>query len=384
MNSVTTGAATLLPVIDTNPAPLWLGPKTALQTLFAALHTAGYTVVGPVVDQAAIVYDELQHIDQLPRGWTDVQAPGQYRLEQTGRDTYFDYVVGPHSWKKYLFPARLTVSAVVPLQGGWQFETPVDHPPRYAFVGVRACEIAAIRVQDRVFLNGSCVDSAYQRRREPSFIVAVNCTRSGANCFCRSMQTGPRCTDNFDLALTEVDNGFVIEIGTAKGRELLSKCDTRPATSEEVTAAAAARQRAVDEQTKQMDTGGLPEMLMANLQHPRWQQVGARCLSCTNCTMVCPTCFCSSVEEVPELNSGRIERQRQWDSCFHEEFSNLNGWPVRDDTAARYRQWLTHKLATWHDQFDVSGCVGCGRCITWCPVGIDLTEEVAALREPAS
>lgn len=372
-----------LPVKNTDVAPVWLGPKTALQQLFAALQQTGYTVVGPVLDQAAIVYGELGHIDQLPRGWTDVQAPGQYRLEQTGRDTYFDYVVGPHSWKKYLFPSQLTVSAVVPLQNGWQFETPVDHPPMYAFVGVRACEIAAIRVQDRVFLEGTWVDGAYQRRREQAFILAVNCTCSGANCFCVSMKSGPRCSEHFDLALTELESGFVIEIGSERGRDLLAACDTRMATLDELDAAVAARQRAVDQQTKRMDTQGLPQMLMDNLQHPRWQNVGERCLSCTNCTMVCPTCFCSSVEEVPDLNTSRIERQRQWDSCFHEEFSNLNGRPVRDDTAARYRQWLTHKLATWHDQFEMSGCVGCGRCITWCPVGIDLTEEVAALREPA-
>lgn len=311
-----------------------------------------------------------------------MQAHGQYRLKQTGRDTYFDYVVGPHSWKKYLFPSRLTVSFVVPLQNGWQFETPVDHPPMYAFVGVRACEIAAIRVQDRVFLEGTSGDGAYQRRREQAFILALNCTRSGTNCFCVSMKSGPRCSEHFDLALTELEDGFVLEIGSERGRDLLAACDTRLATSEELDAAAVARQRNVDQQTKRIDTQGLPQMLMSNLQHPRWQNVGERCLSCTNCTMVCPTCFCSSVEEVPDLNTGRIERQRQWDSCFHEEFSNLNGRPVRDDIAARYRQWLTHKLATWHDQFGTSGCVGCGRCITWCPVGIDLTEEVAALREP--
>ncbi len=370
-----------VPVVNTDAAPVWLGPKAALQQLFSALQQAGYTIVGPVIDQSAIVYGELTSIDQLPRGFTDVQAPGQYRLEQTGRDTYFDYVVGPHSWKKYLFPPQLTVSAAIPLQTGWQFETPVDDPPRHAFVGVRACEIAAIRVQDRVFLEGAIVDGAYQRRREKALILAVNCTRSGENCFCVSMKSGPRCFESFDLALTELEDGFVIEIGSDAGRELLANCDTRPAIAEELAAAAVARQQAADQQTKRMDTQGLPQMLMANLQHPRWQDVGERCLSCTNCTMVCPTCFCCSVEEVPDLNTGVIERERQWDSCFHEEFSALNGRPVRNDTAARYRQWLTHKLATWHDQFGMSGCVGCGRCITWCPVGIDLTVEVAALRE---
>lgn len=372
------------PESNTDVDQFWLSPKAALQPLFAALTKEGYSLVGPMVDQSAVVYGNLTHVDQLPQGWTDIQAPGQYRLEETGRDTYFDYVVGPHSWKKYLFPSQLTVASVVPLQSGWQFETPVDAPPKYAFIGVRACEIAAIRVQDRVFLDGPAVDGAYQRRREQAFILAVNCTRSGSNCFCVSMETGPQCTERFDLALTELDTGFVIEVGSQRGREILAACHTRPATEDELANAANARRQAVDQQSKRMDTQDLPQMLMANLQHPRWQDAGDRCLSCTNCTMACPTCFCCSVEEVPDLNTGRIERQRQWDSCFHEEFSNLNGHPVRHDTAARYRQWLTHKLATWHDQFGMSGCVGCGRCITWCPVGIDITEEVAALRKPAS
>ncbi|HET6424731.1 MAG TPA: 4Fe-4S dicluster domain-containing protein [Planctomycetaceae bacterium] len=364
-------------------AALWLGPKAGLQQVIDALRRTGYTIVGPMVDQAAIVYGEIGGIEQLPRGWTDRQAPGQYRIEQTGRDTYFDYVVGPHSWKKYLFPPRLAVAAVVPLQAGWQFERPRDDPPTYAFLGVRACEIAAIRVQDRVFLEGGYVDAAYQRRRKPAFILAVNCTLAGTNCFCASMNAGPRCTEGFDLALTELENGFVIEIGSERGRSTMADCDVRPATEAERSAGVAARQRATDQQSKRMNTDGLPQLLMANLQHPRWKDVGERCLSCTNCTMVCPTCFCSSVEEVPDLNTGRIERQRQWDSCFHEEFSSLNGRPVRNEIAARYRQWLTHKLSTWHEQFGTSGCVGCGRCITWCPVGIDITEEVAALREPA-
>lgn len=368
---------------DTDDQPRWLGPKAALQQLVDALHQSGYQVVGPTVDQAAIVYGEIDQITQLPHGVTDEQAPGHYRLRETGRDTYFDFVVGPQSWKKYLFPSQQTVSLSIPTPDGWRFEIPETASLSYAFLGVRACEIAAIRIQDRVFLGGDYVDEAYRGRREPAFIVAVNCTRSGSSCFCSSMNTGPRCTDGFDLALTELDDGFLVEIGSARGQAVIDTCVTRSASEVELAHADTVRQRALQQQTKRMETAGLPQLLMSNLQHPQWQNVGERCLSCTNCTMVCPTCFCCSVEEVPDLNTGAVERQRQWDSCFHEEFSSLNGRPVRNDTASRYRQWLTHKLATWHDQFGTSGCVGCGRCITWCPVGIDLTEEVAALRRPA-
>jgi Fe-S-cluster-containing hydrogenase component 2 len=129
-----------------------------------------------------------------------------------------------------------------------------------------------------------------------------------------------------------------------------------------------------------MDVTGLPELLARNLEHPRWDDVASRCLACANCTMACPTCFCSTVEDTTDLTGDHAERWRSWDSCFTMDFSHVHGGSVRTSTRARYRQWLTHKLSTWHAQFGTSGCVGCGRCITWCPVAIDLTQEVAAIR----
>ena len=137
-------------------------------------------------------------------------------------------------------------------------------------------------------------------------------------------------------------------------------------------------------QPRHLDTHDIHDLLLDNLDHPRWDEVAERCLSCANCTMICPTCFCSSVAEVSDLTGEQVRRERTWASCFTAEHSFLNSGVVRNSTSARYRQWLTHKLATWIDQYDTSGCVGCGRCITWCPVGIDLTEEVAAIRETAS
>jgi ferredoxin len=152
----------------------------------------------------------------------------------------------------------------------------------------------------------------------------------------------------------------------------------------QLKAADAARKQAVDQITRRLDTEGIRDLLLSNLEHPRWSEVASRCLSCTNCTMVCPTCFCSSVKEVADLQGDHVQRRRQWDSCFNADFSYMNGGLVRNQISSRYRQWLTHKLASWIDQFDTSGCVGCGRCITWCPVGIDLTEEVAAIRGTGS
>lgn len=361
-------------------SPLFL-EKAQLQTLVEELRRRGYTVVGPTVEQEAIVYDELRSVDQLPQGWTDEQAPGSYRLTRRDDDAWFGYVVGPHSWKKYLFPPRTTLLTVQKTDHGWAFLPPAPDQNKLALVGVRACELAAIRIQDRVFLEGAYQDPVYRARRESLVLIAVNCTQAASTCFCTSMQTGPRCTAGFDLALTEISSGFICEVGTALGADLLNTCMARSAAEEELSLAESARQQAVDQMSRHLSTDDLPELLLNTLTHPRWKDVGERCLSCANCTMVCPTCFCSSVSEVSDLTRETVERQRTWDSCFNPDFSYVSGGPVRAETSDRYRQWLTHKLGTWHEQFGSSGCVGCGRCITWCPVGIDLTEEVAALRE---
>ena len=354
--------------------------QSRLQALIDELRRGQYEVVGPTIDQEAIVYGEITAVTQLPCGWTDEHAPGHYRLKQGQPGAWFGYVVGPHSWKKYLFPPRTTLLTAQQTDHGWMFLPPPVSKQKYALLGVRACELAALAVQDRVFLNGPYPDAVYRERRESLFVIAVNCTQAATTCFCTSMKTGPRCQSGFDLALTEIENGFVCEIGSEAGAAILAACSPREATPDESARADAARQQAVDQMTRQMQTDDLPQRLLDNFNHPRWQEVGERCLSCANCTMVCPTCFCSSVEEVRDLNSGSVERQRTWDSCFNPDFSYLTSGPARPETADRYRQWLTHKLGTWHEQFGVSGCVGCGRCITWCPVGIDLTEEVAAIR----
>jgi ferredoxin len=360
-------------------------PKDGLQSLVELLQREGFTVIGPRLEQGAVVYGELHSVEDLPRGWTDEQAPGSYRLRPGDPDRFFGFAAGPQSWKPFLFPPLETVHTAERKAGGqWEMHTPAGPTPRYAFFGVRACDLAAIRIQDRVFVEGPYVDPQYQARREQALVIAVNCTGASASCFCTSMHTGPRCTSGFDLALTEIDQGFLIEIGSPAGETLLGKLPTRPAAADEQAAGASARQRAIDQIERRFDTTDIHDLLLDNLDHPQWQNVAARCLSCANCTLVCPTCFCHSVSEVAELSGERVERRRQWDSCFNLDFSYMNGGIVRNQIRSRYRQWLTHKLATWIDQFGASGCVGCGRCITWCPVGIDLTAEVAAIRATAT
>ncbi|MDR7544856.1 MAG: 4Fe-4S dicluster domain-containing protein [Armatimonadota bacterium] len=356
-------------------------PKPALQHVFDALRDAGYTVIGPTVAQGAIVYDKITQVADLPIGWTDEQGPGTYRLRRQADGRYFGFVVGPHSWKKYLYPSRLRLFSVHRDGDGFAVQADGETPPKYAFIGVRGCEMAAIAVQDRVFLEGAVCDPYYKAARQVAFLLAVNCVEPHATCFCASMKTGPRCASGFDLALTELADAFVLEVGSELGAQMLVGVDWRPAGAFELSHARRLLAEAETKMGRTLETRDLPDLLYERLEHSRWAEVALRCLSCANCTMVCPTCFCADVHEVSDLTGETAARVRVWDSCFDRDFSHVFGGNLRPNIRARYRQWLTHKLAAWIDQFGVSGCVGCGRCITWCPVGIDLTEEVAAIRE---
>lgn len=367
-------------------APEFYVESQHLDTLIQALWQRGYQVIGPRVKDGALIYDEVRTAQDLPVGWTDEQDAATYRLKRTERNQFFDYVVGPYTWKKFLYPPEQVLWRARRTKGGFEvLQEPKETAPRYAFLGVRPCELHAIAIQDRIFLQGPYVDPIYKARREGLFLVAVNCTRAGGTCFCVSMNTGPEAVSGFDLALTEVfqeaAHYFLAKVGTERGADLLQDVPHRPATTEEIAAAKAAVDRAARQMGRTLETQGLKDLLSRNYEHPRWDDVAARCLSCANCTMVCPTCFCVTLEDVTDLTGEYAERRRRWDSCFTLDFSYLHGHHVRASTKARYRQWLTHKLSTWVDQFGTLGCVGCGRCITWCPVGIDITEEVRAIRE---
>jgi sulfhydrogenase subunit beta (sulfur reductase) len=354
--------------------------REALDGLIEALRERGYTVLGPTVRSRSIVYAEIESSAELPIGWVDAQEGGTYRLERRDDEAVFGHNHGHDSLKSFLFPPRVQV-----WQGGRaEVERQDKVHPRYAFIGVRSCDLHAVAIQDRVFIGDRYVEPDYERRRRDAFFVAVNCGQAGGTCFCTSMGTGPRAESGFDLALTELldadGHRFLVEVGSERGADVLADLPQREARDAEPALAESITQATAASMGRTLDTVGIKELLYGNLDNPRWDEVADRCLTCGNCTMVCPTCFCATVEDTTDLAGVDAQRVREWDSCFTLEHSYIHGGSVRRSGKARYRQWMTHKLATWIDQFGSSGCVGCGRCITWCPVAIDITEETAAIR----
>jgi ferredoxin len=374
-----------------DPPADWSQPATFdarhFDHLIAALHALGYAVYGPRVRDGSATIDEVRSADMLPIGWADRQERGRYTLARTGSGRLFDLTHGAHSWKRLLHPPAVRLWRAERTTDGVRFDDGEPPPPPMALLGVRACELKAIHVQDAVLLDPPDSDVVYRTRREPAFIVVVQCTRAGGTCFCASMGTGPGARSGYDLALTEMlgpdRHWFLADVGTHRGAEVLMMVPNRPATDGEIAMAERSVADTALHMGRSLDTTDLGERLAGRYDDRRWDTLEARCLACGNCALVCPTCFCTTVEDRADLADRVSDRVRHWDTCFSPGFSYIHGGSVRPSTRARYRHWLMHKLSTWQEQFGTSGCVGCGRCITWCPVGIDLTEEAGVVASAA-
>ncbi|MFI1991508.1 4Fe-4S dicluster domain-containing protein [Actinoplanes sp. NPDC020271] len=355
---------------------------SGLDRLFAALTRRGYTVIGPTVRDGAITLAELGSAGQLPYGWDAGTEAGHYRLRRRDDDAVFAHSAGPQSLKQFLHPPRARLWAADRVSGVIGTDEPEPPTKRYAFVGVHPCDVAAMAVLDQVLAAGRYPDPAYTARRDGTFVAVAECVAPSATCFCTSMGTGPGAGRGIDLVLTEILDGghrLLVAARTPAGAEVLAELPTRPAGLDDVLAAGAAVDHAAASITRHLPEEPLPALIADTRGSAHWDDVASRCLTCGNCTMVCPTCFCTTTEDVTDLTGEHAERWRLWDSCFSLDFSYLHGGPVRASGRSRYRQWISHKLGTWHDQFGMSGCVGCGRCIAWCPAGIDITREAAAL-----
>jgi ferredoxin len=353
---------------------------TTLEQLVERLRADGYTVVAPTAQDDAIVLAEIDHASDLPHGWGVETGPGVYRITRRSDRAAFAHSAGPQAWKRFLHPPREQIGSAVRAGDDVRFSEPAPPEVRYAFLGVRPCDLRAIAVLDRVLGVGA----RYAQRRGRVLLIAVNCTEPSGTCFCVSAGGGPSAEDGFDVVLTELtepgsEPRYLASAGSAAGQRILDDLPREDANPEDESRADGLVRAAAQRMGRALPDVDLRAMLASTLDADRWDDVAARCLACGNCTMACPTCFCTSVTDTTDLTGDHAERWQHWASCYETDYSYLHGGPVRPTIRGRYRQWLTHKLGTWHDQFGESGCVGCGRCIAWCPVGIDITEEATAL-----
>ncbi|MFC1556498.1 4Fe-4S dicluster domain-containing protein [candidate division KSB1 bacterium] len=354
------------------------------QQLIDRLYESGYKVIGPTHRHDAVIYDEISAVDQLPVGWVNEQDSGTYQLKKGTEGMLFGYSTSPSSWKRFLFPPEIRLwKATIPGEI-IQVIQEKGNQVKYAFLGVRSCELHALGVHDRIFSDGQYQDHNYSTLRKNCFIVAVNCIEPGNNCFCASTGTGPSVKGGFDLCMTEIaDNEqhyFVVEVGSKRGAKVFSHVPHTVAGKHHLKVVREKEKEAVNKMGRTVDLEDINHKLMNNFDHPVWDEIADRCLTCGNCTMICPTCFCTTVEDETDLTGENASRIRKWDSCFSLDFSYIFGGSIRSSPKARYRHWVIHKFSSWLDQFDVGGCVGCGRCITWCPAGIDITRVLRVIQ----
>lgn len=339
----------------------------------------GYSCIAPQVKDGAILYSPLESIKDLPQGVSDHQAPGNYRLQKSQDKEFFRWSNGPQSLKPILFPPHENLwRAEKNSAGKIKFTREYPEATPLAIIGLRSCDLAAMESMDRHFLRSDNPDPWYRTRRENLLLVAVNCTSPSSSCFCASTGTGPEVTSGYDLKLHECDGGFLVNAGSATGEKVLAVCESSPVNQSALDQADKELSDAVAAQTRRIVASDFRSIFSGREEDSIWDEIASRCLGCGNCTAVCPTCFCHREEDYSGLDLENSFHHRVWDSCFSAEHSMLHGRPVREGVRERYRQWMTHKLSGWHDQFGESGCVGCGRCITWCPVGIDLVVESAS------
>jgi len=311
-----------------------------------------------------------------------------------------DYCTTMASPRRFIYPSRQDLFNIHRRKN--KIQTVFPDEENIIIVGIHPCDTHAISVLDRTFL-GDFKDVYYRTLRKKAVTIVLNCRTACQKAypsfifrgFCASMDTGPflKLKEGFDIELTLLahrvggstapQKDYLLEFGSQRARALVKKATMlRRATEKDFVRKGELEKSAVATFTKTVDTRGCAELLARNLDHPVYKNTAeAKCLNCTNCTMVCPTCYCYDVKDYTSFDLKTTARKRHWDSCYELHFARVHGGNFRSSREARLRQFVTHKLSTWIEQYGCYGCVGCGRCMTWCPTNIDLTEMVKEIQE---
>lgn len=338
-----------------------------------------YTVVAPELNDGVIKYEESTDFEKIPAGYKQFEFAGSYQIFKSS-NRFFSYIRPYNNLKYFLRPPSIKLLTVIEKDGNLEFSYQ-EQRKKIAFFDIRRCDLKALSILDKVYLNENYPDSYYKSLREDIFIVGVDCAEAGDVCFCNSMDIDFDSFYSADMFITEIDDGFLVDTVSKKAEHLVEGLGLSTPTKEDLAKRQEIKRRFKESFKKKLDTANLKEILYQKIEHPYWEEIGKRCLSCANCTQVCPTCFCFDIKEINSLDMKKSERFAVWDSCFNQTFATVHKFNIRDSIASRYRQWLMHKMAYWQDQFGDFGCVGCGRCITWCPAKIDIHIETVKLRE---
>jgi sulfhydrogenase subunit beta (sulfur reductase) len=302
--------------------------------------------------------------------FTDIEKAEELRLD------YNKPTILPPN-KKYLLPAREKLA---------KFDTEKTEvaieAPKTLIIGVKPYDLWAIKLMDEIFIHTDPVDPNYKARRENLTIIAVNDFRPAQNSFCASMGTDT-INQGFDLMLTDLDDNYIITIGSKEGEKVLAKYfpveTMKDVTDTDRIIIDCKRGQAEKKyilETK-ITPSDLPKFLESKFDSPIWEELAKKCLSCGKCNIVCPTCVCFDIQDRVEFDLTTGTRERMIYSCVIPDFAEVAmGHNFRSKTEQRLRHRIYRKLSYLFSRYGLPGCVGCGRCANSCKAEIANPAEI--------
>lgn len=254
--------------------------------------------------------------------------------------------------------------------------------PKTVIVGSRPCDAKGFLIYDRPYTETDTPDPYYKGRREQTTVVTMSCQSPSAGCFCTGVGGGPADKEGSDVLITELETGYFIEAITEKGKEIVQQSGVEGGGSHE--AEARKKQDAVRTRVKDpFDADGKPKVLPELFENDEfWETALAKCVSCGACTYLCPTCYCFNITDEKTFDKG--ERVRSWDGCMYNHFTReASGHNPRPAKYQRFKNRVGHKFLFYPEKYNgVIACCGCGRCIRYCPMSVDISEVVSNLQKP--